>query len=48
MKLFVELNKVGTTVVLATHNEQLTSSYNYPRIVMNNGSAKLYPALGRV
>lgn len=48
MKLFVELNKVGTTVVLATHNEQLTSSYNYPRIVLNNGSAKLYPALGRV
>lgn len=48
MRLFVELNKVGTTVVLATHNEQLTSSYNYPRIVLSNGSAKLYPALKRV
>ena len=48
MRLFVELNKVGTTVVIATHNEQLTSSYNYPRIVLVNGSAKLYPALGKV
>lgn len=48
MRLFVELNKVGTTVVLATHNEQLTSSYNYPRILLSNGSAKLYPALKRV
>ena len=48
MKLFVELNKVGTTVVLATHNEQLTSSYNYPRITLADGSAKLYPALKRI
>ncbi len=48
MRLFVELNKVGTTVVLATHNEQLTSTYNYPRILLSNGSAKLYPALKRV
>ena len=48
MRLFVELNKVGTTVVIATHNEQLTSSYNYPRIALANGSAKLYPALGKV
>lgn len=48
MRLFVELNKVGTTVVIATHNEQLTSSYNYPRIILSNGTAKLYPALRKV
>ncbi|MGN0911873.1 MAG: cell division ATP-binding protein FtsE [Alphaproteobacteria bacterium] len=48
MRLFVELNKVGTTVVLATHNEQLTSTYNYPRIVLANHTAKLYPALKKV
>ncbi len=48
MRLFVELNKVGTTVVLATHNEQLTSCYNYPRIALADGSAKLYPALKRI
>lgn len=48
MRLFVELNKVGTTVVIATHNEQLTSSYNYQRINLMNGTAKLLPALKRI
>lgn len=48
MRLFIELNKVGTTVVIATHNQQLTSSYNYQRIDLSNGTAKLYPALQRI
>lgn len=48
MRLFVELNKVGTTVIIATHNEQLTSSYNYQRIDLRNGSARLYPALQHI
>ena len=48
MRLFVELNKVGTTVVIATHNEYLTLTYNFQRIDLANGTAKLYPALKRV
>lgn len=48
MRLFVELNRVGTTVIIATHNEQLTSAYNYPRIELKSGSAKLYPALAKI
>ena len=48
MRLFVELNRVGTTIVIATHNEQLTSTYNYQRIDLANGTAKLYPALQRI
>jgi len=48
MRLFVELNKVGTTVVIATHNEQLTSTYNYQRIDLSGGTAKLYPALQKI
>lgn len=48
MRLFVELNKVGTTILIATHNEQLTTTYNYQRINLYNGTAKLYPALRRV
>lgn len=48
MRLFIELNKVGTTVIIATHNEQLTSSYNYQRIDLNHQSAKLYPPLKHV
>lgn len=48
MRLFVELNKVGTTVIIATHNEQLTAQYNYQRINLSDGTAKLYPALQHI
>lgn len=48
MRLFIELNKVGTTVIIATHNEQLTAQYNYQRIHLSGGSAKLYPALKHI
>jgi cell division transport system ATP-binding protein len=48
MRLFIELNKVGTTVVIATHNEQLTSEFNFQRIELLNGTAKLYPALRKI
>jgi cell division transport system ATP-binding protein len=48
MRLFIELNKVGTTVVIATHNEQLTSEFNFLRIELLNGTAKLYPALRKI
>ncbi|MBO6290603.1 MAG: cell division ATP-binding protein FtsE [Alphaproteobacteria bacterium] len=48
MRLFIELNKVGTTVIIATHNEQLTSQYNYQRVELSNGTAKLYPALQHI
>ena len=48
MRLFVELNKVGTTVVIATHNEQLTSSFNFQRIELKDGTANLYPALQHI
>ena len=48
MRLFIELNKVGTTVIIATHNEQLTSQYNYQRVELSDGTAKLYPALQHI
>lgn len=48
MRLFIELNKVGTTVIIATHSEQLTSQYNYQRVDLSNGTAKLYPALKHI
>ena len=48
MRLFVELNKVGTTIIIATHNEQLSFSYNYQRINLSDGTARLYPALKHV
>ena len=48
MKLFVELNRLGTTVVIATHSQELISKYNYPRIHLENHSLKIFPALRRV
>ena len=36
MKLFVELNKLGTTVVIATHSEKLINDFCYPRLHLQN------------
>ncbi len=36
MKLFVELNKLGTTVVIATHSDKLINDFAYPRLHLQN------------
>ncbi len=38
MKLFVELNKLGTTVVIATHSEKLINDFSYPCLHLQNRS----------
>ena len=48
MKLFIELNRLGTTVVIATHSQELINAYNYPRIHLENKGLKIFPALRRV
>ena len=40
MYLFEELNRMGTTVVIATHNEQLVAKFDYPRLVIAGGQLK--------
>lgn len=40
MKLFAELNRLGTTVVIATHSNELLERYNYPRLILENGGLK--------
>ena len=42
MKLFVELNKLGTTVVIATHSEKLVTDFPYPRLHLQDRGLKVY------
>jgi cell division transport system ATP-binding protein len=39
--LFLELNKLGTTVVVATHNEGLIQKFTFPRLHLNKGQIHL-------
>ncbi|OIQ98390.1 cell division ATP-binding protein FtsE [mine drainage metagenome] len=38
MYLFEELNKLGTTVLVATHNQSLISRLQHPRLHLENGA----------
>ncbi|MGB8273950.1 MAG: cell division ATP-binding protein FtsE [Alphaproteobacteria bacterium] len=42
--LFEELHRIGTTVVIATHNEGLVSRFSHPRIHLAGGESALRPA----
>ncbi|MDP2193905.1 MAG: ATP-binding cassette domain-containing protein [Alphaproteobacteria bacterium] len=37
MSLFEELNKVGTTIILATHNRDIVTTFPYPEIQLYHG-----------
>ena len=37
MKLFVELNKMGTTTVIATHDPSLVSKFKAPKLILKEG-----------
>ena len=42
--LFEELNKLGTTVVIATHNEHLIARFNHPVLKLQDGEVEILPA----
>ncbi len=41
MYLFEELNKMGTTVVLATHNRSIVNEFAYPELMLERGHLQL-------
>ncbi len=45
IQLFVELHKLGSTVVVATHNESLVARFPYPRIHLDGGTIQILPPL---
>lgn len=47
MYLFEELNKLGTTVVIATHNEALVQRFPHPVLKLRDGGIERGPRLKR-
>ena len=43
MYLFLELNKLGTTVVVATHNTGLVKNFHFPQLHLGDGHLKILP-----
>lgn len=41
LRLFVELNRLGTSVVIATHDHQLMRQYKAPRLELHEGDVKI-------
>jgi cell division transport system ATP-binding protein len=46
IQLFIELHKLGTSVVVATHNEALTARFAFPRLHLEGGKLSMLPPLG--
>jgi len=46
LHLFLELNKLGTTVVVATHNSGLVQSFHFPQLHLSEGRLKIIPPSG--
>ena len=36
MQLFIELNKIGTTIIIATHNDRLVKKYDFSQFYIKN------------
>lgn len=47
LRLFSELNKLGTTVVIATHNESLVRRFRHPRLHLEAGRLDVLPGWTR-
>lgn len=40
VRLFAELNKMGTTIILATHELPLLDNFPFPRMMLDNGEVR--------
>ncbi len=45
MQLFTELHKLGTSVIIATHNEHLVQRFSFPRLHLEDRVLSVLPAL---
>lgn len=42
MNLFDQLNKMGTTVIIATHNNRLMDKFDHDRLILDKGNLSIY------
>lgn len=47
IRLLIELNKIGTAVIIATHNESLIQRFPFPRLHLSMGRLKVLPPSGQ-
>jgi len=40
--LFAELNRMGTTIIIATHELRMLKKFDYPRMLLNNGEIAIH------
>ena len=45
MMLFVEMHKIGSSVIIATHNLSLVERFPFPRLHLENGAITLRPPI---
>ncbi len=48
MGLFEQLNRMGTTILIATHNSQIIEQFAHPCLKLANGTLKYNPSNNRV
>ena len=41
LRLFIELNRLGTSVVIATHDHQLMRQFRAPRLELHEGNVRI-------
>ena len=44
MQLFIEMHKLGSSVIIATHNESLVRQFPFPRLHIEKGVVEALPA----
>ena len=47
MTLFVEMHKIGSSVIIATHNLNLVERFAFPRLHLEDGALTLLPPAQR-